>query len=89
MRQTAAHRLVRLVRLGIRQMRYFGRKKTLFQLLMAATVANLTLVATKTGQMRTKYSRFFVFSTCLDACEGRSGRLVERMGICCIFFNGA
>ncbi|MDP2661396.1 MAG: hypothetical protein Q8R28_11780, partial [Dehalococcoidia bacterium] len=30
----------------------FGRAKTLFQLLMAATVANLTLVATKAGLMR-------------------------------------
>ncbi len=53
MRQTAEHRLARLVQLGIRQARYFGRKKTLFQLLMAATVANLTLIATKTGQMST------------------------------------
>jgi hypothetical protein len=49
-RQTAEHRLARLVQLGIRQARYFGRKKTLFQLLMAATVANLTLVANKTEQ---------------------------------------
>ena len=36
----------------MRQARYFGRTKTLFQLLMAATVANLTLVATRTGLMR-------------------------------------
>ena len=36
---------------GMRQARYFGRAKTLFQLLMAATVANLTLVATKLGMM--------------------------------------
>jgi transposase len=50
MRQTAEHRLARLVQLGIRQARYFGRRKTLFQLLMAATVANLTLVANKTEQ---------------------------------------
>ncbi|MFZ2090061.1 MAG: IS1182 family transposase [Desulfobaccales bacterium] len=54
MRQTAEHRLARLVQLGIRQARYFGRQKTLFQLLMTATVANLTLIATKTGQMSTK-----------------------------------
>jgi Transposase DDE domain/Transposase domain (DUF772) len=54
MRQTAEHRLARLVQLGLRHARYFGRKKTLFQLLMAATVANLTLVATKIGQMRSK-----------------------------------
>jgi hypothetical protein len=52
LRQTAEHRLARLIQLGVRQARYFGRTKTLFQLLMAATVANLTLVATKTGLMR-------------------------------------
>jgi hypothetical protein len=39
------------MQLGMRQARYFGRAKTLFQLLMAATVANLTLVATKLGMM--------------------------------------
>jgi len=49
-RQIVEHRIARLVQLGIRQARYFGRKKTLFQLLMAATVANLTLVANKTEQ---------------------------------------
>jgi len=50
-RQASEHRFARLVQLGIRQARYFGRAKTLFQLLMAATVANLTLVATKLGLM--------------------------------------
>jgi len=50
-RQVSEHRLARLVQLGIRQARYFGKAKTLFQLLMAATVANLTLVATKIGMM--------------------------------------
>jgi len=53
-RQVSEHRLARLVQLGIRQARYFGRVKTLFQLLMAATVANLTLVATKLGMMGKK-----------------------------------
>jgi hypothetical protein len=53
-RQTAEHRLARLVQLGIRQARYFGRKKTAFQLLLAATVANLTLIASQTGQMAPK-----------------------------------
>jgi transposase/IS5 family transposase len=52
MRQVAEHRLARLAQLGIRQARYVGRLKTLFQLLLAATVANLTLVATKTGLMK-------------------------------------
>ena len=50
-RQVSEHRLARLVQLGIRQGRYFGRLKTLFQLLLAATVANLTLVAIKMGMM--------------------------------------
>jgi transposase len=44
-RQVVEHRLARLVQLGIRQARYLGRAKTLFQLLMAAAVANLTLLA--------------------------------------------
>ena len=52
LRQVAEHRIARLMQLGVRQARYFGRAKTLFQLLMAATVANLTLVATKVGLMR-------------------------------------
>jgi hypothetical protein len=47
-RQVVEHRLARLVQLGIRQARYLGRTKTLFQLLMAAAVANLTLLANAT-----------------------------------------
>ncbi len=45
-RQVVEHRLARLVQLGLRQARYLGRAKTEFQLLMAAAVANLTLLAT-------------------------------------------
>lgn len=48
-RVVVEHRLARLVQLGIRQSRYFGRTKTKFQLYLAATVANLTLVAGKLG----------------------------------------
>ena len=48
-RVVVEHRLARLVHLGIRQSRYFGRVKTRCQLYLAATVANLTLVAAKTG----------------------------------------
>jgi transposase len=44
-RQTVEHRLARLVQLGIRQARYVGLRKTRFQLLMAAAVANLSLLA--------------------------------------------
>lgn len=43
-RQVAEHRLARLVQLGIRKSRFFGRAKTKLGLLMAAAVANLTLV---------------------------------------------
>lgn len=52
-RVVVEHRLARLVQLGMRQARYFGRDKTLFQLLMTATVANITLVAGKLGRMGT------------------------------------
>ena len=48
-RVVVEHRLARLAHLGIRQSRYFGRAKTKFQLYLAATVANLILVAAKVG----------------------------------------
>jgi hypothetical protein len=57
LRQVAEHRLARLMQLGVRQARYVGRTKTLFQLLMAATVANLTLVAMRTGLMQDRHRR--------------------------------
>lgn len=44
-RQTVEHRIARLMQLGMRQARYVGRRKTLFQALITATVANLTLIA--------------------------------------------
>src|SRR5262249_50675337 len=43
-RVVVEHRIARLVGLGIRQSRYFGRQKTCFQAVMAAVVANMTLV---------------------------------------------
>ena len=46
-RQVVEHRLARLVQLGIRQARYSGRTKTLFQLCLASAVANLTLMAAR------------------------------------------
>jgi hypothetical protein len=63
LRQAAEHRIARLMQLGIRQARYLGRKKTLFQLLMASTVANLTLVARKTGHLRSRRGRGISFSS--------------------------
>ena len=52
-RQVVEHRIARLVQLGVRQARYVGRAKTLFQVRMAATVANLTLTAGLQGTKRT------------------------------------
>ena len=49
-RVVVEHRLARLVQLGIRQVTLLRpRAKTKFQLYLAATVANLTLVASKAG----------------------------------------
>ena len=44
-RQTVEHRIARLMQLGLRQARYMGLAKTLFQACLAAAVANLTLLA--------------------------------------------
>lgn len=44
-RTVVEHRIARLVQLGIRKSRYFGRQKTAFQVAMAAAVANFTLIA--------------------------------------------
>jgi transposase len=44
-RVVVEHRIARLVQLGIRQSRYLGRTKTCLQVVMAAVVANLSLVA--------------------------------------------
>jgi hypothetical protein len=43
-RVVVEHGIARLVALGVRQSRYFGRKKTRFQVVMAAVVANVRLV---------------------------------------------
>jgi hypothetical protein len=45
-RVVAEHRLARLIQLGARQSRYFGRKKYAFQLALIAAVANFTLIMT-------------------------------------------
>jgi len=44
-RQVVEHRIARLAHLGMRQARYVGRTKTVFQVCLAAAVANLTLLA--------------------------------------------
>jgi len=48
-RVVVEHRIGRLVQLGVRQAKYFGKAKTGFQIALIATVANLMLVATVSG----------------------------------------
>ncbi len=48
LRQAVEHRLARLVQLGLRQARYFGRHKTAAQLYLTATVAHLTRILAAT-----------------------------------------
>ena len=79
-RVVVEHRLARLVQLGMRQARYFGRVKTLFQLLMAATVANLTLVVGRVGMMGEAAigSRFSYFSLTLISTTWRDDIRIGR-----------
>jgi transposase len=49
-RVVVEHRIGRLVQLGIRQAKYFGKAKTGFQIALAATVANLMRVAAASGE---------------------------------------
>ena len=56
-RVVVAHRIARLMGLGARQARYVGRAKTVFQIALAAAVANLTLVAGKVGLMKANGGR--------------------------------
>lgn len=79
LRQAAEHRLARLMQLGVRQACYVGRTKTLFQLLMAATVANLTLVATGTGLMRDRNHSKKIISIYIRAM------LASLIAICTLF----
>jgi hypothetical protein len=71
-RQTVEHRLARMMQLGARQARYFGRAKTELQWLIAATVANLTLAAGQ--QMARKAATRLTAS--LYGFLGRIGRIV-------------
>ena len=66
-RVVAEHRLARLVQLGILQARYFGRTKTKFQVYLAATVANITLLAQKFGRSNDFDPEIPAFSNVADA----------------------
>ena len=74
-RVVAEHRLARLVQLGIRQARYFGRAKTNYQLYLATTVANISLLTDKislTGDSDPEYPDFINVA---DAGANYSGHL--------------
>ena len=83
-RVVVEHRLARLVQLGIRQARYFGRVKTRFQLYLAATVANLTLVAAKAdlpvgtagGSSVGSALRTVTISSAIDSVPARLGQIL-------------
>ena len=66
-RVVAEHRLARLVQLGIRPVRYFGRAKTKFQVYLAATVANITLLGKKFGGCNDFDPEILAFSNVADA----------------------
>ena len=48
-RVVVEHRIGRMIQLGARQARYFGKTKTSFQIALIATVANLMLAAAASG----------------------------------------
>ncbi len=79
LRQVVEHRLARLVQLGIRQARYLGSTKTLFQLYMAAAVANLTLLAglTTSNSARSLPSDFLLTLLTWMVTVGLGGRALR------------
>lgn len=77
-RVVVEHRIARLSRLGIRKARYFGSSKVLFQLAMAAAVANLTLFATSVSTGSFIVSSFVLLS--LLTLVGLSRINYDRLG---------
>jgi hypothetical protein len=81
-RQVVEHRIARLVQLGIHQAHYVGRRKVCFQALMAATVANLTLIARPERRRRQLVQHSLAPITASAAVHLLSGALRSRVGIC-------
>ena len=79
LRVVAEHRLARLVQLGIRQARYFGHAKTKFQLYLASTVANLTLLAGKIGLIDDFDPEILASSNIADAGANFSANLRSNL----------
>ena len=75
----AEHWLVRLVQLGIRQVRYFGRTKTKFKLYLAATAVNLILLSDKVGLIGDPDPEYLDFINVADAGVNYSGNLRRNL----------
>jgi hypothetical protein len=86
-RQVVEHRIARLVQLGIRQARYFGRTKTLFQLGLAAAVANLTLLAATSGALSVSGSDGFSWSLVILAALVGLSSLLLGSGLAALFIR--
>jgi Transposase DDE domain/Transposase domain (DUF772) len=86
-RQVVEHRIARLVQLGIRQARYFGRTKTLFQVGLAAAVANLTLLAGTSGALSESGSDGFSWSLVILAALVGLSSLLLGSGLAALFIR--
>jgi hypothetical protein len=75
------------VQLGIRQARYFGRTKTLFQLGLAAAVANLTLLAATSGALSDSGSDGFSWSLVILAAPVGLSSLLLGTGLAALFIR--
>lgn len=64
-RQTVEHRQARVIQIGGRKARYFGRAKTRLQYLLAGMVANLTLTGAFLGPLNT-LTLAIIARPCLD-----------------------
>jgi transposase len=73
LRQVVEHRIARLAQLGIRQARYRGRARTLFQAFMAATVANLTRLAAEPVAYRAAEAAGALVSGLIGSILARGG----------------
>lgn len=76
-RASVEHRIGRMVQLGARQARYFGKAKTGFQIALIATVANLALVAAATG---TASSAALLLGLLIGMAASALRRLAEQNG---------
>jgi len=80
-RQVVEHTIARLVQRGIRQARYRGIPKTLFQALLAAAVVNLTLLAGHPDLFTVAVSGVWLLLAACYGLFGASRGTAARIGI--------